>query len=95
LKKELIKNSLKIPGSGWVWLVLDKNNDLKIISTFNQDGPWSLHLRPLIAIDVWEHAYYLDYKASREEYVKKLVNYLLNWEYINQLYLDYYFNSIG
>jgi Fe-Mn family superoxide dismutase len=59
-------------------LVLDKNNQLQIINTANQDGPWSLQLKPLIAIDVWEHAYYLDYGANREEYAKKLVNYLLN-----------------
>lgn len=89
LKKELIKNALKVRGSGWTWLVLNKNNELQIINTSNQDGPWSLHLRPLIAIDVWEHAYYLDYGANREEYVKKLVDYLLNWEYISQLYFNY------
>jgi Fe-Mn family superoxide dismutase len=89
LKKELIKSALKVRGSGWTWLVLNRNNELQIINTNNQDGPWSLRLRPLIAIDVWEHAYYLDYGANREEYVKKLIDYLLNWEYISQLYLDY------
>lgn len=91
LKKELEKSALKIRGSGWTWLVLNSDNKLEIINTVNQDGPWSLHLRPLIAIDVWEHAYYLDYGANRQEYVKKLINFLLNWEYINQLYLDYTF----
>ncbi|WNE40058.1 MAG: Superoxide dismutase [Mn/Fe] [Mycoplasmataceae bacterium] len=89
LKKELIKSSLKVRGSGWTWLILNRNNELQIINTNNQDGPWSLCFRPLIAIDVWEHAYYLDYGANREEYVKKLTDYLLNWEYISQLYLDY------
>lgn len=88
LKKELIKSTLKVQGSGWVWLVL-KNNELQIINTKNQDNPWSLLLLPLIAIDVWEHAYYLDYGPNCEEYVKKLIDYLLNWEYISQLYLDY------
>jgi len=51
---------------------------LKVINTANQDGPWSLHCHPLIAIDVWEHAYFLDYKTNRGEYVKKLINHLLN-----------------
>ncbi|WNE41182.1 MAG: Superoxide dismutase [Mn/Fe] [Mycoplasmataceae bacterium] len=89
LKKELVISSLKVKGSGWTWLVLDTNSKLKIVNTANQDNPWSLNLRPLIAIDVWEHAYYLDYGSNREEYVKKLVNNLLNWDYINLLYLDY------
>ena len=89
LKKELLKSACKVRGSGWTWLVLNKEKKLEIINTANQDGPWSLQLRPLIAIDVWEHAYYLDYGANREEYVKKLVNHLLNWDYISQLYLNY------
>jgi len=89
LKKNLVKNALKIRGSGWTWLVLDKNNNLTITNTINQDGPWSLHLRPLIAIDVWEHAYFLDYGANRKEYVEKLLNHLLNWEYICRLYFQY------
>ena len=89
LKEELVKSALRVRGSGWTWLVLNKEGKLEIINTANQDGPWSLHYRPLIAIDVWEHAYYLDYGANREEYVKKLLNHLLNWEYISQLYLNY------
>ncbi|CFW93054.1 Superoxide dismutase [Mn/Fe] [endosymbiont DhMRE of Dentiscutata heterogama] len=89
LKKELVKSALKVRGSGWTWLVLNKKGELKIINTTNQDGPWSLHLRPLIAIDVWEHAYYLDYGANRKEYVEKLLELLLNWEYISQSYQSY------
>ena len=89
LKKELVKSALRVRGSGWTWLVLNERGELKIINTANQDGPWSLHYRPLIAIDVWEHAYYLDYGANREEYVQKLIHHLLNWEYISELYLNY------
>jgi superoxide dismutase len=89
LKKELVKKALKVRGSGWTWLVLNKVNQLQIINTTNQDGPWALSLRPLIAIDVWEHAYFLDYHNNRQMYVEKLVNHLLNWEYINWLYLNY------
>jgi len=52
LKKKLVKSALKVKGSGWTWLVLNKEEELEIINTANQDGPWSLHYRPLIAIDV-------------------------------------------
>ncbi|KLL01611.1 MAG: superoxide dismutase [Mycoplasmataceae bacterium RC_NB112A] len=89
IKKELVKKSLKVRGSGWTWLVLDKKNKLQIVNTANQDGPWSLGFRPLIAIDVWEHAYFLDYHNNRQMYVEKLVSYLLNWEYINWLFINY------
>lgn len=89
LKKELVKEALKVRGSGWTWLVVDQHNQLQIINTANQDGPWYLNLRPLIAIDVWEHAYFLDYHNNRQMYVEKMVNHLLNWEYINWLYLNY------
>jgi Fe-Mn family superoxide dismutase len=90
LKKRLLESALKVRGSGWTWLVLEKNNELSVTNTANQDGPWSLYQRPLIAIDVWEHAYFLDYGAKRQEYVEKLINNLLNWEYINQVYSKYF-----
>jgi Fe-Mn family superoxide dismutase len=89
LKEELMKNTLKVRGSGWTWLVLDKNNELKIINTANQDSPYLFHYRPLVAVDMWEHAYYLDYGTKKEKYVEKLLNYLLNWEYISKIYLHY------
>jgi len=89
LKKKLLESALKIRGSGWTWLVLGKNKDLSIINTANQDSPWSLHLRPIISIDVWEHAYFLDYGANRKEYVEKLINNLLNWDHISQIYSQY------
>lgn len=86
LKEELIKSALQIRGSGWTWLVLDESDQLKVINTANQDSPWSLNLRPLIAIDVWEHAYFLDYGTNRKEYVEKLLKHLLNWDYISKVY---------
>jgi Fe-Mn family superoxide dismutase len=52
-------------------------------------------LYPLVAIDVWEHAYYLDYGANRKDYVKNLLNHLLNWEYINKIYLNYIYLGLG
>jgi len=88
LKKELTKSALRVRGSGWTWLVLEKKKKIKIINTKEQDGPWSLHLRPLIGIDVWEHAYIIDYSGpeGRKEYVKKLLDFLLDWKYISELY---------
>lgn len=92
LEEALVKSALQLQGSGWTWLVLNKKGELKVINTANQDGPWALHLRPLIGIDVWEHAYIIDYHNSfnsRKEYVEKLLTHLLNWEYISKIYLNH------
>ena len=66
-------------GSGWAWLVSDKDGKLSIISTANQDSPISLGLTPIIGIDVWEHAYYLKYQNRRAEYIDNWWN-VVNWE---------------
>jgi Fe-Mn family superoxide dismutase len=66
-------------GSGWAWLVLDKGK-LRIIATANADTPIVRDGQtPLLTLDVWEHAYYLDYQNRREEHVKKVIDKLLNW----------------
>jgi Fe-Mn family superoxide dismutase len=57
-------------GSGWGWLVLDQDKKLQIYSTANQDSPLSTGHQPLLAIDVWEHAYYLKYQNKRADYVR-------------------------
>lgn len=66
-------------GSGWAWLVSDKEGKLSIISTANQDCPISQGLTPIITIDVWEHAYYLKYQNKRGEYIDNWWN-LVNWK---------------
>jgi superoxide dismutase, Fe-Mn family len=66
--------------SGWAWLVLDGDN-LKVIKTGNADNPIALGLKPLLTIDVWEHAYYLDYQNKRADYVKGIIEKLINWEF--------------
>lgn len=67
-------------GSGWAWLVLDKRK-LKVISTHDAGAPVLNGQRPLLTIDVWEHAYYVDYRNKRAEYVKAVVGKLLNWKF--------------
>lgn len=72
-------------GSGWAWLVSDKDGKLSIISTANQDSPISLGLTPIIGIDVWEHAYYLKYQNRRAEYIDNWWN-VVNWEQAEKNY---------
>jgi len=67
-------------GSGWAWLVED-GGKLQVIKTSNADTPITGSLKPLIVIDVWEHAYYLDYQNRRGDYIKAFVEKLLNWDF--------------
>jgi superoxide dismutase, Fe-Mn family len=67
-------------GSGWVWLVLTRNR-LEIVSTSNADTPIAHGKAPLLTMDVWEHAYYLDYQNRRAEYAANFVEKLANWEF--------------
>jgi superoxide dismutase, Fe-Mn family len=67
-------------GSGWTWLVKEGDR-LKIITTGNADTPITMGLTPLLTIDVWEHAYYLDYQNRRADYVKAFMDHLVNWEF--------------
>ena len=67
--------------NGWVWLVLDKNK-LKVIDTHDADTPVVHGLKPLAVSDIWEHAYYLDYKNARKDYLSAFVDRLLNWDFV-------------
>jgi Fe-Mn family superoxide dismutase len=67
-------------GSGWAWLVADGGR-LKVVKTANADNPLPQGLKPLLTIDVWEHAYYLDYQNRRGEYVNAVLDKLVNWEF--------------
>ena len=73
------KAALDVFGSGWTWLVADKNGKLSIMNTANQDTPISVNLIPIIGIDVWEHAYYLKYKNKRVDYIDNWFN-VINWD---------------
>jgi Fe-Mn family superoxide dismutase len=67
-------------GSGWAWLVME-GTALKIVATANADTPIARGQKPLLVIDVWEHAYYLDYQERRAAYVAAVVNELLDWDF--------------
>ena len=83
-KKAFADASITTFGTGWSWLVADKKGKLSIIKTEDADNPMTMKLKPLLTIDVWEHAYYLDYQNKRADYVNAVIDKLLNWEFAAQ-----------
>ena len=77
-KKELATAAMTQFGSGWAWLVMN-GDKLEVAKTANAESPLSKGLKPLLVIDVWEHAYYLDYENRRIEYVNAVIEKLINW----------------
>ncbi len=86
-KSEFSNAATALFGSGWVWLALDANNVLQIVPEPNAGNPITRNMRPLMCIDVWEHAYYLDYQNRRGDYIKNFWN-LVNWDYIEKRMQD-------
>jgi superoxide dismutase, Fe-Mn family len=86
-KEEFNKAATSVFGSGWAWLVLTSDNKLEIVTTANQDNPLmdvvSIKGKPLLALDVWEHAYYLKYQNRRAEYIKSFWN-VVNWNAVSK-----------
>jgi Fe-Mn family superoxide dismutase len=82
-KKELASTAVSQFGSGWAWLVID-GTQLKVVKTPNANMPMAVGLKPLLVIDVWEHAYYLDYQNRRADYVNAVLDKLINWEFALQ-----------
>ncbi len=74
-------------GSGWAWLCLNEKNDLIIISTSNQDSPLTNNLKPILGLDVWEHAYYLHYQNRRPDYIGAFWN-VVNWTKVSELFAE-------
>ena len=79
-KKEFLNAALTQFGSGWAWLVVE-GGALKIVKTGNAELPFTKGQKPLLTIDVWEHAYYLDYQNRRADYVNALIGELLDWDF--------------
>jgi Fe-Mn family superoxide dismutase len=79
-RQALLKAATSQFGSGWAWLVLD-NGSLKAVNTGNAETPLTMGMTPLLTIDVWEHAYYLDYQNRRKSYVQDVLDKRINWEF--------------
>ena len=85
-KNEFINMATELKGSGYTFLVLDKNNKLRIINTSNQDTPYYYGFIPIMTIDVWEHAYYLKHYNKRKDYLEAIFN-IIDWDKVYKLYL--------
>jgi len=83
-KEEFSKSALSLFGSGWTWLVQGKDGKVKIMNTQNQATPISEGYRPLLALDIWEHAYYLKYQNRRADYISNWWN-VVNWSSVSQM----------
>ncbi len=79
-KEDLKKKALAQFGSGWVWVVLE-GEKMRIITTSNANNPLTQNQIPLICLDVWEHAYYIDYRNKRGDYLNNLIENLINWDF--------------
>lgn len=82
-KKELASAAVGQFGSGWAWLVLD-GEKLKVVKTGNANTPLTQAVKPLLTVDVWEHAYYLDYQNRRADHVNAVLESLVNWEFATE-----------
>lgn len=80
-KDEFRSAAIGLFGSGWVWLVLDKG-EISILTSSNADSPVGTDLTPLLTLDVWEHAYYLDYQNERAGFVDAFLDNLVNWNFV-------------
>ena len=87
LKKEINETALNLFGSGWVWLVKNKEGKLSVMSGKDADTPLRYGLCPLLTIDVWEHAYYIDYRNARADAVKAIWN-RIDWAKVEQRYTN-------
>jgi Fe-Mn family superoxide dismutase len=85
--KELFSNAAKTRfGSGWAWLIVNHDKSLKVLSTPNQDTPLA-EGKPILGLDVWEHAYYLNYQNRRPDYVSAFFS-VVNWDVVEGLYKE-------
>ena len=88
-KEEFLHKAVTLFGSGWTWLELDVNEKLIITQRSNADTPIIYHHTPLLTIDVWEHAYYIDYRNERKKYLEALWE-LIDWKFVASNIIEYY-----
>ncbi len=82
-KEEFAKAATSNFGSGWTWLVLNKSGEAEILNTSNAQTPMTSGQKALMTLDVWEHAYYIDYRNSRPNFINAYWN-LVNWDFVNK-----------
>lgn len=85
-KEQFSKTALTVFGSGWAWLAMDDENNLRIMTTPQQDSTILHGHQPILGLDVWEHAYYIKYQNKRPDYVTAWWN-VVNWEFVEKLYI--------
>ena len=83
-KEEFTNSGKTLFGSGWVWLVKD-GDKLKVVKTSNAETPLTTTQKPLFAVDVWEHSYYLDYQNRRVDFIKAVLDNLANWKFATSI----------
>ncbi len=86
-KEQFTKTAIGTFGSGWAWLVKNKDKKLEIISTSNAETPMTEHKKALLTCDVWEHAYYIDYRNARPNYVETFWK-LVNWDFVTKNFTE-------
>ena len=84
-KNEFIKNANYVVGSGYTFLVLNKENKLEIINTSNEDTPYSYGLIPIMNLDLWEHAYFLDYQNNKDDYINNFFS-IVDFSKVSKIY---------
>ncbi len=86
---EIKKCTRELKGSGYLFLVTDNNKKLSLLITTNQDSHYLYGLTPILCIDLWEHAYYLEYQNERNRYVEKILK-IINFSYANKLFANWH-----
>lgn len=84
-KEQFAKAAISRFGSGWAWLIVSKTGALEIVTSANQDSPIIEGIKPILGLDVWEHAYYLKYQNRRPDYIKEWWN-IVNWKEVEERY---------
>ncbi|SEI48738.1 superoxide dismutase, Fe-Mn family [Myroides marinus] len=82
-KQQFTQTATKLFGSGWVWLTLNQDNELELMSLKDADTPIVHGHKPLLTLDVWEHAYYIDHRNARPTFIQEFWNFI-NWEFVNK-----------